>query len=267
MSYGDDFNPPINDLPSRKLLDYLSTQRDFNIAILNELKIINTTVDKKQRQTDLTNGVISTYSMIGGDNGIAMDTGVTDKPFMIDGDNLSCASDSFWHLDNVFIRFNRLDSPAVPIKYFNPWSGQFYKIFLTFQATAGAHLFLIAGHGISTPPTINNVDARLFNYISNPVVYENNPLLANATYTSPIQYWYNDNARIVGSCYSDVSGTLYIDQSGDGTNYDAVTSIAYTGGTVVPVSVERVCVQNRIRYVNGGVNQTAFRLYLRNRAV
>jgi len=68
--------------------------------------------------------------------------------------------------------------------------------------------------------------------------------------------------KIYITCYSDQSGTIYIDYSPDGTNVDSSESISYTGGStpaITPIEVKGRYA--RIRYVNGATAQTTFRLY------
>ncbi len=66
---------------------------------------------------------------------------------------------------------------------------------------------------------------------------------------------------ITGTVYSDQAGTLYIDQSSDGTNYDVTTNVSVSAATGVSFSVQVVAPNARIRYVNGATAQTTFRLY------
>lgn len=70
---------------------------------------------------------------------------------------------------------------------------------------------------------------------------------------------------ITGSVFSDQTGTLNVDQSGDGVNLDTTTSVAYTGGATTNNSynVALTLPWVRLRYVNGATPQTTFRLYNR----
>lgn len=92
------------------------------------------------------------------------------------------------------------------------------------------------------------------------------PLAAGDAYTGaafPVAGW----GRIVGSVYSDQAGTLYIEQSPDGVNWDVVVSINYAAGTTPGFSVEVLAPEARLRYVNGATAQTVFRLYAYRRRV
>ena len=83
---------------------------------------------------------------------------------------------------------------------------------------------------------------------------------ASATYTGTL-FPTGGNARITGSVFADVAGTLYIDQSSDGTNYDITTTVSVSAGVGTSFSVEVFSPNARIRYVNGATIQTVFRLY------
>lgn len=86
------------------------------------------------------------------------------------------------------------------------------------------------------------------------------PLGAGGSYTGTpfsVAGW----GRIVGSVYSDQAGTLYVEQSPDGANWDIATSINYAAGTTPGFSVEVMAPEARLRYVNGAAAQTVFRLH------
>lgn len=69
--------------------------------------------------------------------------------------------------------------------------------------------------------------------------------------------------RITGSVFADQAGTLYIEQSFDGSHWDVSTSISVTANDGNGFSEELVAPQVRVRYVNGGSAQGAFRLFSR----
>lgn len=87
------------------------------------------------------------------------------------------------------------------------------------------------------------------------------PLGAAATYETATSFVCGGNARITGTVFADQAGTLYVDQSSDGTNFDTTTSVSVTASTGAPFSVEVVAPYGRLRYVNGATAQTVFRLY------
>jgi hypothetical protein len=90
--------------------------------------------------------------------------------------------------------------------------------------------------------------------------YTTTPLAAGASWTSPVD---SDPAtgRIVGSVYADQPGTLCVEQSPDGANWDVVDCFSVSAGSGLGFSVEKVCPHARVRYVNGTAAQTVFRLY------
>ena len=75
-----------------------------------------------------------------------------------------------------------------------------------------------------------------------------------------------ETGRICGTVYSGVSGTLYVEQSGDGLSWDVIDTISITGGTGAKFSYEKVAQHARVRYVNGVADQTVLRLYVYKRA-
>lgn len=70
---------------------------------------------------------------------------------------------------------------------------------------------------------------------------------------------------IIGSIFSDQSGTLQVQQSPDRTNWDIVETFYYPGGSSgldFRVSVDTPgATQGRLVYTNGATAQTTFRLY------
>jgi hypothetical protein len=59
---------------------------------------------------------------------------------------------------------------------------------------------------------------------------------------------------------SNAPGTLYFEFSPDGTNWDVSVPLVLTGPTLVPTILRAILPYFRVRYVNGGTAQTAFRL-------
>lgn len=92
-------------------------------------------------------------------------------------------------------------------------------------------------------------------------------LTASGTYTTANALLVGGNARITGTVFADQAGTLNIDQSSDGTNWDYSTSVTVTASTKTNFSVEVVAPYARLRYVNGATIQTVFRLYAFTRGV
>lgn len=88
-------------------------------------------------------------------------------------------------------------------------------------------------------------------------------LAAGATFTGATlnlgpNHSFNRHRAVV---YADQPGTLYLEQSRDGTNWRVTATVAVTAGT--PAEIEDLIVHQyqRVRYVNGATAQTAFELY------
>ena len=93
-----------------------------------------------------------------------------------------------------------------------------------------------------------------------PGQFTTTPLAGGATYTSGIMVG-DGYRRITGSVTANVAGTLYVEQSPNGINWDVSDAIAVAAGATLGFCVEVCCPSLRIRYVNGGAAQATFRLY------
>ena len=91
------------------------------------------------------------------------------------------------------------------------------------------------------------------------------PLGANETYTSAT-LMADTYDTIVGTVFADQAGTLYIEQSNNGTNWDLSTSNSISASTGEAISEVIVAPYFRARYVNGATPQTAFRLTVKRSA-
>ena len=90
------------------------------------------------------------------------------------------------------------------------------------------------------------------------------PLGIDASWTSPVDSSLT-TGRLIGNIFADQAGTLYIEQSPNNTNWDVIDSYAVSASAGIGFSVEKVAEHIRARFVNGGVAQTAFRLYVYRR--
>ena len=88
----------------------------------------------------------------------------------------------------------------------------------------------------------------------------NAPLAGGATYTSAAMVG-DGYRRITGSVTANVAGTLYVEQSPNGVNWDVSDSIPVAAGASKGFCVEVCCPSLRIRYVNGVNPQAVFRLH------
>jgi len=93
-------------------------------------------------------------------------------------------------------------------------------------------------------------------------------LAANGTYTTPTAFATGGYRSIVGSAYSDQSGTLLVEQSQDGTNWDVQSTVTVTGGSPsAGFEITIVSTYGRLAYTNGATAQTVFRLYARGKTL
>lgn len=86
-------------------------------------------------------------------------------------------------------------------------------------------------------------------------------LAASANYTTQTPFGLANVRNIVGTVYADEAGTLEVQQSPDGTNWDAVTKLDVAASTPTSFSVDVVGQYGRLNYTNGATAQTTFRLY------
>lgn len=66
--------------------------------------------------------------------------------------------------------------------------------------------------------------------------------------------------RIVGSVFADQPGTIYIEQSGDGENWDISTNYPVVANDGAGFSEEILLPFVRVRYANGSEAQSTFRI-------
>lgn len=91
------------------------------------------------------------------------------------------------------------------------------------------------------------------------------PLAGNGVYTSAT-LMAETYDTIVGTVFADQAGTLYIEQSHDGTHWDFSSSNSISASTGEAISEVVVAPYFRARYVNGATPQTAFRLTVKRSA-
>ncbi len=87
------------------------------------------------------------------------------------------------------------------------------------------------------------------------------PLGSNATATLDIQAGRED--WVVGMVFADQAGTLFIEQSMNNTHWDISAQYAVSANDGKGFKEEIFAPYVRVRFVNGGVAQTAFRLTAR----
>ena len=83
-----------------------------------------------------------------------------------------------------------------------------------------------------------------------------------ATYTGPAWVDVSGYVSIIGTCFADQNGTLYLDFSSDGVNADGTPrALSYFKNRPFPFTVTPRAPFFRLRYTNGAVGQGTFRLY------
>jgi len=101
--------------------------------------------------------------------------------------------------------------------------------------------------GVTIPPSITDSTAT--------------PLAANASFTGTANLFDSWNAGSL-QVYSDASGSLALQWSTDGVNYDFVQTFPYTGGIPMDIGLYGRSRRLRIVYTNGPAAQVIFRLQL-----
>ncbi len=259
-------------LPKQGLLDYMSRMDELLIANLKLMKSLEMVTNimlppvkrlpLSEMKQQLESGQYVPYEV----KELDMTVARTDEPLVIEGDHLTAQVSSGATLTGITIRFNMETASPVPMEFFNPWKQQFFKIFLTHTAQADKKLYLAIGREASSETQSFAITAELKNKVSALVDSTITPLLATISYTGDA-FSVEEYGRIIGSCFADQDGTLYIDQRNDGTNWDYREEIAYTANELIGFSIEVMANEARLVFTNGAVNQTAFRLFARLRRV
>lgn len=257
-------------IPQQGLLDYLTRTDELlveNIKAIRNLEAVTNIYLPRTRRLSpaelkrmLESGEEIPYQVKEFD----MTSARTNERVVIEGDHLTVQTDG--SLDGVTIRFNMETADAVPVKYFNPWRQQFFVLFLTHTAQPGKKLYLAIGRAISAEGQSFEMAAEMINKVSATVDSTTANLGIAGTYTGSA-FSVEEYARIIGSCFADQAGTLYIDQRNDGTNWDIRSTIAYVATDPMGFTVEVVANEARLVFVNGAAAQTAFRLYARLRRI
>lgn len=85
------------------------------------------------------------------------------------------------------------------------------------------------------------------------------PLTGNSNWTSGTKLAERLD-QVSGSVFADQTGTIFIEQSSDGTNWDISTSYSVTASDGKGFVENLLLPFWRVRYVNGSTNQGAFRV-------
>jgi hypothetical protein len=88
------------------------------------------------------------------------------------------------------------------------------------------------------------------------------PVIAGGTASISLNAGREDN--VVGSIFSDQPGTLWVEQTPDGVNYDVSASYPVVANTALKFSETIIWPTVKLRFVSsGGSTTTVFRLYAR----
>jgi hypothetical protein len=143
----------------------------------------------------------------------------------------------------------------------------FNFIFLKNNIQSGKKLWLEVGREAQAVSAVSQTVTAIFENKVSAIVASTTALLAAAGEYISDAFSLESNGRIIGSCFADQDGTLYIEQRNDGTNWDIRSEFTYTASDRLGFSVEVVGNEARIRFVNGGTPQGTFRLNARLRRV
>lgn len=166
----------------------------------------------------------------------------------------------------VYVKLNHLANVAIPLSRVSPIFANFDKIYISNTAQAGEYVILQIGKnysasGIGKVSIYSPTNIDVFPEPRKREVQFNTvtPLAIAGTYTSAY-FECLTFEKVCGIVKADVAGTLYIEQSPDGTNPDYITTIAVGAGVGVAFEVNLVTRYVRGRYLNGATIQTYFRL-------
>ena len=174
--------------------------------------------------------------------------------------------------------YGREFTGRVVLYLYDPSTGKYYPVsgFTTSDGRAILYTMSADSTGADLSQYLRNLDITLselrdsiiskLDEIGSLVLldYTTTPLAANGQWVSRVDED-SRTGRIVGSVYADQDGTLYVEQSPDGTNWDIVDSFLVIAREGMGFSVEKVCQYARVRFVNDSTNQNEFRLYVYKR--
>lgn len=190
-------------------------------------------------------------------------TARTDEEVHLEGDFLQAWTDGT--LAGVGVRLNTRQSGLLYLDRRNELRLVFHRFFLTNTAQGGKTLDILVGGEASADATSQLISAQFENKVSATLDSTTANLGDGATYTGA-QFSVEAYGRIVISLQCNRAGTLYVDQTNDGTNYDIVSTFAYTAADTAGYSVEVLCPNARVRFANSaGAATTTLRLYARAR--
>jgi len=124
------------------------------------------------------------------------------------------------------------------------------------EADSNKYLYINLGATSITLPV--DVQANLMQQLD----YTTTALGSGSTYTGD-SVEVDKYTRLCGTVIADQDGTVYIDQSSDGSNWDYTSSFDFTAGNGLAFSVEVIAPYGRLRVTNtSGSAQTYLRAYM-----
>jgi len=256
------------EIPPQRFLDQLTRVDELLIANMQLMKDLGALVkiqvgptgpDLVALRLQAETGQYVPYSV----KTFALDTARSDEPVVIEGDYVHAWTDGAY--TGTGIRYNNKNNDLVYFERRNPIYGfRFWKFFLTHTAQAGKTLDLMIGREAAAYAESYSVTSVLENKVSALADSTATALGIGATYTGAA---FNCEAygKIIGVCYADVAGTLYVDQRSDSTNWDSRETLPLAAGDLMGFMVEVMGTEARVVFTNGAVGQTTFRLQVRMR--
>jgi len=266
-------NHEMIEIPQQGLLDHLTRVDELLIANMALIKSLGALV-KVQVGPAVTTGLSLADQRKIAESGqwvpysvksFALDTARTDELVIVEGDFIHCWTNGAY--DGIGVRYNNTNNDLVYFQRRNPITGfRFWKLYLTHTAQAGKILDLMIGREASAYAESYSVTSILENKVSSLADSTATALGIGATYTGAA-FSCEAYGKIIGVCYADVAGTLYVDQRSNGVNWDSRETLAYAAGDLMGFVVEVMGTEARIVFTNGGVAQVTFRLQARMRRI
>jgi len=255
-------------LPKQGLFDYMTRIDELlvanmalikNLGALVKVQVGPTGPDLVALRQQAESGQYVPYAI----KSFAMDNARANEVVVVEGDYLHAWTDGSYA--GIGIRYNNLNNDLVYFDRRNPIYGfRFWKLYLTHTAQAGKALDLMIGREAAAYAESYSVTSILENKVSALQDSTATALGIGATYTGAA-FSCEAYGKIIGVCYADVAGTLYVDQRSNGVNWDSRETLAYAAGDLMGFVVEVMGTEARVVFTNGGVAQTAFRLQARLR--
>lgn len=172
----------------------------------------------------------------------------------------------------VDVRINDVGSPKMNLQIFRRLDMQIKRIFITTTTTSTTSLILFSSKDVSVDTAGFGNRAQLIDSVGTEYdardtvetsVVSNATNINDGVTESVAAFTTSGYNKIAGFIFADQALTVTVEQGRDGTNWDEVTTIAYTASsTDGGFSVEIVAPYARLQFANAsGTNTTACRKY------